>query len=108
MRETVYLPELDMLLNMFRVKTDNGQVGNLAYDIENKKWIGLDLPMSDGQPRAGTGVGYWCFGGGRSLHYDPGLKLAVFFFSNTEVLVLKPDKAGLKTFEVKLQEPKKP
>jgi RNA polymerase sigma factor (sigma-70 family) len=107
MRETVYLPELDMLLNMFRVKTDAGQVGNLAYDIENQKWIGLDLPASDGQPRFGTGVGYWCFGGGRSLHYDPGLKRAVFFFGNNEVLVLRPDKAGLKTFEVPLQVPKK-
>jgi hypothetical protein len=58
-------------------------------------------------PFSSSGVGYWCFGGGRSLHYDPGLKRAVFFFGNNEVLVLRPEKAGLKTFEVPLQAPKK-
>lgn len=107
MQQTVYLPELDMLLNMFRVKTETGQIGNLAYDIENQRWIGIDLPISDGNPRFGTGVGYWNVTGGRSLHYDPGLERAVFFYSNSEVMVLRAERANLKTFEVPLQPAKK-
>ena len=107
MRETVYVPEIDMLLTMTRIKGEDGAVGNLAYDIEGKKWVGIELPCSDGQPRVADSTG-WHMSGSRSIHYDPTLRLAIFYFKAAEVFVARLDKAGLKTFAVKLQEMKKP
>ena len=107
MRETVYVPEVDMLVSDMRVQGE-GAAGNLAYDIENQKWVGLDLSFSDKDQRLPQkDNGYWPFIGSRSLHYDPVLKLLIFFYTDTEIALARLDKASLKTFEVKLQEPKK-
>lgn len=103
MRETVYLPEVDMLLNMMRVQGDDGRVGNCAYDIANDKWVGLELPFADGQPYLPRS--YFATAGSRSLHYDPTLKLAIFFYGSDEIWFAKIDKAGLKTIPVKPAEP---
>jgi hypothetical protein len=105
MRETAYLPEIDMLLSAGRALGPNGEIGNLAYDIEQKKWIGIELPCSDGKPRLNDKP-YSSIS--LALHYDPTLKLAILLGnSQQEVMVARIDKATLKTFEVKLQEPKK-
>ncbi|HOX06948.1 MAG TPA: sigma-70 family RNA polymerase sigma factor [Planctomycetota bacterium] len=105
MRETVYVPEIDMLLNEIRVQGD-GAAGNLAYDIEGQKWVGLNLPYEGKEQYISTRE-YWATTGSRSLHYDPLFKVAVFYYRDQEVGVARLDKPGLKTFEVKLQEPKK-
>jgi hypothetical protein len=105
MRETVYVPEIDMLLNEVRVAGE-GAAGNLAFDIEAKKWVGLDLPY-EGKEQYLSGRDYWATTGSRSLHYDPLFKVAVFYYYPEEVGVLRLDKAGLKTFAVPLQEPKR-
>ena len=106
MRETVCVPEADMLLNIKRTKGPGGEVGNLAYDIEARKWVGLELPFSNNQPYLPGD--YWATTGSRSLHYDPELKAVVFYYFPEEIWALRLDRAGLKTFEVKLVEPKKP
>lgn len=107
MREAVHVPEIDMLLTMTRTKGESGAVGNLAFDIEGKKWVGIELPCSDGQARIPAENNYWHTTGSRSIHYDPAFKLAIFYFTAAEVFVARLDKEALKTFAVKLQEPKK-
>jgi hypothetical protein len=104
MRETVYIPEIDMLLNLGRVKGISGEIGNLAYDIENKKWVGIQMECSDNKPRLYDNQ-YWPFAMG--LHYDAELKIAIFEFSTQEILVARMNKKSLKTFEVKWQEANK-
>lgn len=105
MRETAYLPEIDMILSAGRTVGPNGEIGNLAYDIGQKKWIGIEMPCSDGKPRLNdkpyTSISL-------ALHYDATLKLAILLGnSQQEVMVARIDKATLKTFEVKMQQPKK-
>ncbi|MCW8130815.1 MAG: hypothetical protein KIS92_10730, partial [Planctomycetota bacterium] len=105
MRETVYVPELDMLLNAGRTTSPDGAWGNLAYDIEKKKWVAVVLPCSDGKPRLNDKP-YSQIDLG--LAYDPGLKVAVFYYPGAqEVLAARLSPDGLKTFEPKIQEPKK-
>jgi len=104
LRGAAYLPELDLVLSAGRQAGEGGAGGNLAYDIEGKKWIGLGLPCSDGQPRVNdqpySDINL-------SVAYDPGLKLAVFHSNQQEILAARFDKAGLKTFEARLEEPKR-
>ncbi len=104
MRGTAYIPELDMLLNVGRVDGPDGQAGNLVYDIENKKWIGVHFPCSDGQPRINDKP-YSSIS--LSLDYDPGLKIAVFHSNSQEILVSRIDRTGLNTFEAKIVAPRK-
>ena len=104
MRETAYIPEIDMLLCAGRVNGPDGQTGNLAYDIENKRWIGLRFPCGDGQPRINdkpySDISL-------SLAYDPKLKIAVFHSNSQEILVSRIDKSTLETFGVKMQAPRR-
>ncbi len=104
MRETVYVPEIDMLLNAGRVHGPAGQVGNLAYDIEKNKWIGIEMPCVDEKERLNDKP-YSSIS--LSLHYDAELKLAVFLHNMQEVLVARFDQGALKTFEVTMDERKK-
>lgn len=104
MRETVYVPEIDMLLSAARVTGPGGAVGNLAYDIANKQWVGLELPCDDGKPRT-TEAAYSSIS--LALHYDAKLKLLILLSNTQEVLVARIDKGSIKTFAVKLQELKK-
>ncbi|MBL8799244.1 MAG: hypothetical protein JNM56_35485, partial [Planctomycetia bacterium] len=105
MRETAYIPELDMVLSAGRATGPDGQVGNLAYDIAKQKWVGIQMPCSDGKPRLNDKP-YSSIS--LTLHYDPKLKLAVLLGNNQqEVMVARFDKDKLTTFEVKLQEKKK-
>jgi len=104
MRATVYIPELDMVLSAGRQTGSDGSAGNLAYDIEGKKWVGLVLPCSDNQPRVNdkpyTDISL-------SLRYDPQLKLAILHSNQQEILAARLEKGSLKVFAPKLQEPKK-
>ena len=104
MRETAYIPELDMILSAGRVKSADGELGNLAYDIENNRWLGVVLPCSDGQPRLNDKPYSQI---SLTLHYDPKLKFAVYLANNQDdVFVARFDKAKAKTFAVKMLEPK--
>jgi len=95
MRGCAYIPELDMVLSAGR-QTSGGSTGNLAYDIEGKKWVGLALPCSDGQPRVNdkpySDINL-------VVAYDPGMKLALFHSNSQEILAARLEKASLKTFE---------
>ncbi len=102
MRETVYAPEIDMLLAMTRVQVGD-KVGNLAYDIEKEQWTGLVLPF-EGKDQILSNVRYWNTTGSRSLHYDPKLGVAIFLFEWNRIGVLKLERTSLKTFDVKLRE----
>jgi hypothetical protein len=104
MRATAYIPELDMVLSAGRQTGPDGTVGNLAYDIENKKWIGLQFPCSDNQLRL-SDKPYSDIS--LSLQYDPQLKLVLFHSNQQEILAARIDKSRIKTFEVKFQEPRK-
>ena len=85
-----------MLLSAGRVLGPDGQPGNLAFDIDAGRWVGLDIPCGDGQPRT-TDKPYSSIS--LALHYDPTLKLAILLGnSQQEVLVMRLERAGLKTF----------
>ena len=69
------------------------------------KWVGVEAPCSDGQPRTNE-KDYSSIS--LALHYDAGLKLLVMLWnSQQEVLAMRVERAGLKTFDVKLKEKKK-
>lgn len=104
MRGTAYIPELDMLLNVGRVAGPDGKIGNLAYDIQNKKWVGIQFPCSDGLPRTNEKPYSEI---NLSIYYDPKLKMAIFHSNQMEILVSRIDKASLKIFEAKIVPPKK-
>jgi len=104
MRETAYIPEIDMILCAVRVKGLGGEIGNLAYDIGNKKWIGLEIPCVDGKPRTNEKA-YSSIS--LSMHYDPKLNLAIAQTNGHENLVARIEKTGLKSFEIPLQTKKK-
>jgi len=105
MREVAYIPELDMVLSAGRATGPNGEIGNLAYDIDKQKWVGVQMPCSDGKPRLNDKP-YSSIS--LALHYDPALKLAVLLGNNQqEVMVARFDKAKVKTFDVKMQAKKK-
>jgi hypothetical protein len=97
-REVVYVPELDMLLSMNRKKAPDGTPVNLAFDIEKKKWVGLDLKFGDGKPHLPTH--YWYYS--RALAYDPKLEVVLFVDKNPALIwALHPKKNGLKRIELK-------
>jgi hypothetical protein len=99
MRGTAYIPEIDMLLNVGRVTSADGQVGNLAYDIQNKKWVGIQFPCSDGLPRVNDKPYSEI---NLSLYYDEKLKLLIFHSNEMEVLVARINKTSLKFFDAKI------
>jgi len=102
-REVVYVPELDMLLSMNRKEAPGGKLVNLAFDIEKKKWLGLELEFSDGKPHKPDH--YWYYS--RALAYDPKLKLALFFDTTRDIWALRLEEAGLKRIELKQDLPGK-
>ncbi len=93
MRETVYVPALDMLVNVGRIAGAGGKRGNAAYDIEANKWVCLNLPFSDGKERASP---YHTLG----LHYDTALDLLLYNVAHVQVVVGRIDKDKLEIFEL--------
>lgn len=104
MRGAVYLPELDMILTAGRQKNAEGAIGNLAYDLEKKKWVGLELPCSDQQPRVNDQA-YSDIN--LAVAYDPEFKVVILHTNQQEILVGCIDKASIKMFEPKFQVPVK-
>ncbi len=105
MRETVYVPELDMLVGLGRAKSAQGTAGNLAFDIAAGKWVVLVLNYSDGKEYLTTG------GSGQhvsdGLHYDPLYKVLLLHRNNKQVLVARPEKKGLKILDAPVVTAKK-
>jgi len=95
-REVVYVPELDMLLSMNRKKTPGGTAVNLAFDIENSKWVGLVIPFGDRKPHLPTH--YWYYD--RVLAYDPLHKVALFYDRPNMIWLLRLKKDGLKMIDL--------
>ncbi|OOG22022.1 hypothetical protein B1C78_15535 [Thioalkalivibrio denitrificans] len=98
MRETVHVPEIDMLVNIVRVRNGD-EVGNLAYDIRNRRWVGLALPF-DGEEQYITEGRYWGTRHTRTLHYDQELGVLIFHFTSDEIGVARLDPDSLETFEL--------
>jgi Galactose oxidase, central domain len=84
-RETVYLPEADMVLIGARVKDGDGKLRWLAFDCAANAWVSLALTGSDpiGKARA--------FNNSMGLMYDPGRKLIWAVGQHSEVYALRFD-----------------
>ncbi len=104
MRDTVYIPELDVLLNAGRTRGAGGETGNLAYDIENARWIGIAMPFGDGQERINDKP-YSSIN--LSVAYDPALKIALFHSNAQEIFASRMDKNAAKIFEAPMKKSEK-
>ncbi len=104
MRETVYVPGLDMLVGVGRAKSPDGAAGNLAFDIEAGKWVVLAFDYGDGKEHLTTGSSGQHVSDG--LHYDPLYKVLLLNRNNRQVLVARPEKKGLKILEAPVAKPK--
>jgi hypothetical protein len=98
MRETVHVPEIDMLVNIVRVRNGD-RVGNLAYDIRNRRWVGLALPF-DGDEQYITRGQYWPYRHTRTLHYDQTLGILIFHYTSEEIAVARLNPDSLEIFEL--------
>ncbi|MDB5310189.1 MAG: hypothetical protein JWO38_4391 [Gemmataceae bacterium] len=85
-RETVYLPEADLVLIGGRVTGEAGGWRWLAYDCQANAWVGLGLGGDDPIGKAGA------FNNSMGLMYDPARRLvwAVGQYSQLHVLRLDP------------------
>jgi hypothetical protein len=101
MRETVYVPELDMLLNVARNRAAGGGEGegegegNLAFDIEAGKWVLLQLPYAQGTAHGRNRSHHVSHG----LLFDPEYRVAIHHRNNWQVLVVRLEKKGLKVLD---------
>lgn len=92
-RETVYLPDADLVLIGARVKGEAGGWRWLAYDCAANAWVSLDLPGDDPvgtPPRAGA------FNNSMGLMYDPARKLVWAVGQHSHVHALRFDPKALK------------
>jgi len=94
-RETVYVPELDMLLNVARNRAAGGGEGNLAFDIKAGKWVLLQLPYAKGSSHGRKRSHHVSDG----LLFDPEYKVAIHHRNNWQVLVVRLEKKDLKVFD---------
>ncbi len=96
-RETIYLPEHDVVMLCARTKTDDGYLW-LAYDCAANQWLGLDLPGDD---PIGRGTQQGTFHNSVGLMFDPGRSLvwAVDQYSKVRVLRLDLKTARVTRFE---------
>jgi Galactose oxidase, central domain len=83
-RETIYLPELDMVLIGAHVKGIDGQLLWLAYDCGRNAWMGIDLGGADP-------IGKGMFNNSMGLMFDPNRKLVWAVGQNSHVYVLRLD-----------------
>jgi hypothetical protein len=84
-RETVYLPDADLVLVGARVKDADGAFRWLAYDCAKNAWVGISLAGTD--PIAKWGG----FNNSMGLMYDPGRKLIWAVGQMSQVYALKFD-----------------
>lgn len=96
-RETIYLPEIDMVLIGARVPGKDGKSLWLTYDCASNAWVGVELTGADpiGQnPRLS-------FNNSMGLLYDPSRKLVWAVGQNSHVHVLRfdPKKTEIKALK---------
>ena len=92
-RETVYLPEHDLVLLAARTRI-NDQSLWLAYDCAANAWKALELPGDD---PIGKGTSAGAFHNSVGMMYDPNRKLVWFVGQNSHVTTLKLDPASAVT-----------
>ena len=102
-RETVYVPELDMVLCVSRNRGDGG-AGNLAYDISAGKWVLIGTGPANAKLNVSKS---WQSHVSDGLHYDPAYKVVIHHRNTHSVLVMRPEKKSLKIFEAPRYKPKK-
>ncbi|HEX3147481.1 MAG TPA: kelch repeat-containing protein [Gemmataceae bacterium] len=83
-RETVFLPEADLVLIGGRVKDEAGWRW-LAYDCAANAWVTIELPGDDPVGKAGS------FNNSMGLMYDPARKLIWVVGQHSEVYALRLD-----------------
>src|SRR5262249_20335183 len=86
-RETVYLPDEDMVLLAARTQSTDRWLW-LAYDCTANAWKGLDLAGDD---PIGKGTSSRAFHNSVGMMYDPNRKLVWFVGQNSEVYTLRLD-----------------
>jgi hypothetical protein len=84
-RETVYLPEADVVLIGARVADSDGNRLWLAYDCTKNAWLGVPLAGDDPIDKKGS------FNNSMGLMYDPARKLVWAVGQHSEVYALKLD-----------------
>ncbi len=84
-RETIYLPEADVVLIGARVADADGNQLWLAYDCAKNAWVGLPLAGDDPIGKKGA------FNNSMGLMYDPSRKVVWAVGQRSEVYALKPD-----------------
>jgi len=101
-RETAYVPDLDMVMSISRGKAMAGGVGNLAYDICAGKWVLAGLTHADGKTHVSERRHV-----SDGLLYDPLYRVLLIHRNNYQVLVARPEKKGLIFFDAPITKPKK-
>lgn len=92
-RETIYLPELDMVMVGARANSD-GKFLWLLYDCVKNAWFGAELGGADP-------VGKGAFNNSMGLMYDSNRNLVWAVGQNSQVHVLRPDGKSMKLVEFK-------
>jgi hypothetical protein len=93
-RETVYVPDADLVLIGGRVKADGGWRW-LAYDCGRNAWVGIELSGEDPVGRFGA------FNNSMGLMYDPARKLIWAVGQNSQVHALRLDMKSAKIENLK-------
>lgn len=88
-RETVYLPDHDLVMLCARIKRDDRWLW-LAYDCKANAWKGLEIPGDD---PIGKGTSSGVFHNSVGMMYDSNRKHVWFVGQNSDVRVLKLDMA---------------
>ncbi|HEY1191583.1 MAG TPA: kelch repeat-containing protein [Gemmata sp.] len=84
-RETVYIPDADLVLVGARVRDANDAPGWLAYDCAKNAWVGIPLTGDDPIGKKGP------FNNSMGLMYDPKRKVVWAVGQHSEVYALKLD-----------------
>lgn len=84
-RETVYIPEADLVLIGARVADADGALVWLAYDCAKNAWVGIPLGGDDPIGKKGP------FNNSMGLMYDPGRAVVWAVGQHSEVYALKFD-----------------
>ncbi len=84
-RETVYIPEADMVLVGARVTDADGAQLWMAYDCAKNAWVGLPLAGEDPIGKKGA------FNNSMGLMYDPNRKMVWAVGQHSQVYALKLD-----------------
>jgi hypothetical protein len=83
-RETVYLPDADLVLVGGRVKANEGWLW-LGYDCGKNAWVGIELSGDDPIGKAGS------FNNSMGLMYDPARKLVWAVGQHSHLFALRYD-----------------